>query len=68
MGGVEGVCGERWARRKGEGDRAAKISRGKDNKGTVVVVAAIGGLGYKIRRLWFFVWRWCGILWEFLAN
>jgi len=68
MGGVEGVCGERWARRKGEGDRAAKISRGKDNKGAAVVVAAIGGLGYKIRRLWLFVWRWCGILWEFLAN
>ena len=47
IGDVEGVCGERWARRKGEGDRAANISRGKYNKGAAVVVAAIGGLGIK---------------------
>ena len=51
IGDVEGVYRERWARKKGKGDRAAKILWEKDNKGAAMVIIAIGSLEYKIQQL-----------------
>lgn len=42
IGGVSCVCGERWASRKGEGDNAAKMSRGNNKEGATVGLVAIG--------------------------
>jgi hypothetical protein len=42
-GFAEDKAGERWARRNGDGESAAKISRGKDREGVAVAIDSFEG-------------------------